>query len=191
MAVSLVVIIQKMCRVDSFASPAPPTLFCSKRFCSDIPCGVFLRVSLVVPGTDRGAWDVMWDSWDLAAGRACAVCCTAGCHTSWGTAVAPREVQATKPSLVILADRKEWMMKTIGLGHEWRSSCWNVKGREHERFSINAWCSVVIFTSSQSIHTSDLGVFNRAILSSNLCSQWVKEMTLQTCSLHLLYIFFH
>lgn len=67
-----------LCR---FICPPPSTLFCSKRSCSDIPCGVFLRVSLVVPGTDRGARDVTWNSWDVTAGCACAVCCTDGCHT--------------------------------------------------------------------------------------------------------------
>lgn len=58
---SLVVIIQKMCSVYSFAL-TPLTLFCSKKFYSDVPGGVFFRVSLVGPGTDRGAWDVPRDS---------------------------------------------------------------------------------------------------------------------------------
>lgn len=31
--------------------------------------------------------------------------------------------QATNPNLAILADRKEWRIKTIGLGQECKSSC--------------------------------------------------------------------
>ena len=59
---------------------------------------------------------------------------------SWGrrsrlcSEVIHPSAQATNPSLVILADRKEWRMKTIGLGQEWRSSCWNLKRREQEKF---------------------------------------------------------
>jgi len=38
--------------------------------------------------------------------------------------------QATNPNLAILADRKEWRIKTIGLGQECKSSCceWEKKG---------------------------------------------------------------
>lgn len=111
MAVSLVVIIQKMCCVYSFAL-TPLTLFCSKKFYSDIPCGVFFRVSLVVPGTDmlHGTPETCWPA--VHAPFAALPDVTLLWHCSRPS------VQATKPSLVILADRKEWMMKTIGLGHE-------------------------------------------------------------------------
>lgn len=38
-----------------------------------------------------------------------------------------RRHQATRPRREILAERKEWRMKTIGFGHEWRSNCFKRK----------------------------------------------------------------
>lgn len=38
-----------------------------------------------------------------------------------------RRHQATRPRREILAERKEWRMKTIGFGHEWRSNCYKRK----------------------------------------------------------------
>lgn len=32
---------------------------------------------------------------------------------------------ANRPSRLTFADRNEWMMKTMVLGQQWRSSCWN------------------------------------------------------------------
>lgn len=40
---------------------------------------------------------------------------------------------ANSPSRLTLAERKEWMMKTMVLGHEWRSNCWEPQEqKEHQ-----------------------------------------------------------
>lgn len=87
-------------------------------FYSDIPCGVCFSMFLEISETDRGAWDVICDSRNLKL----AVHPTSGTLPEARQASFPKasrlSPQATKPSRVILADRKEWMMKTIGLGQE-------------------------------------------------------------------------
>lgn len=94
------------------------------KFHSDIPCGVSFRVSLEVSETNRGAWDVTWDSLNLnLVVHVTSGALPDGCHSPEAQPASfPKasrlSVQATKPSRVILADRKEWMMKTIGLGQE-------------------------------------------------------------------------
>lgn len=72
---------------------------------------------------------VKQDSWELKLTVACYIWCITADGVRYVTfwwhrsplllkGNSPLSVQATKPSLVILADRKEWMMKTIGLGQE-------------------------------------------------------------------------
>lgn len=43
--------------------------------------------------------------------------------------------QATRPRREIFAERKECRMKTMGFGHEWRSSCWRTKKRQFVIFT--------------------------------------------------------
>lgn len=141
-------------------SPLYPSTVLKSHFSPDIPCGIFLGHSLVVGEADGEVWG-SWGLGDLkltAADLLCYLsplaeqpiwCPTAALLLSKAS---HSPAQATKPSLVIFADRKEWMMNTIGLGQEWRSSCWNLKRRERERFSINAWYRIAICTSNGSEH---------------------------------------
>lgn len=76
------------------------------------------------------SWDPGWCL--LLAGTGC--CCWLYFRLVWLPRLSLKKqmdpTYATKPSLVIFADRKEWMMKTIGFGQEWRSSCWKYRKKK-------------------------------------------------------------
>lgn len=57
--------------------------------------------------------------------------------------------QATRPRREILADRKEWRMKTIGFGHEWRSSWISPSFPPKSRRSMRTPSSADIFSFSK------------------------------------------
>lgn len=54
-------------------------------------------------------------------------CVTVVCWCSGALARSVGHYHARRPSRLTFAERKEWMMKTMVLGQQWRSSCWEKK----------------------------------------------------------------
>lgn len=147
---------QKLCCVF-------PIAFSSLLFWKDslilISLCVFL-VTLVVGDTDRGVWDSyagplgskadcgMWHRVHRSLHMVSDGTLSGGFAALLFLKASRPSVQATKPSLVILADRKEWMMKTIGLGQEWRSSWISPSLPPKSKYSILIPSSEDIFSFS-------------------------------------------
>lgn len=97
---------------EYFQAPSPlyPFTVLKRQFDSEAPCGVFLGCLLVVGEIDkRSLGQLLQGSWDLKPTVACDMDGTlAGGIAALLPSKASRPpVQATRPSLVILADRKE------------------------------------------------------------------------------------
>lgn len=79
---------------------------------------VFLGYHLSAGEADRGVWGSCTGFWESKADGGMPYVEHGSLQmvqVFFSKATCP-SVQATKPSLVIFADRKEWMVKTIGLG---------------------------------------------------------------------------
>lgn len=70
-------------------------------------------------------------------GDLCPVRMALGCTWPGGRCIdvtgagAPLRLHASSPRRVTLAERKEWMMKTMVLGQEWRSNCCKEEAERH------------------------------------------------------------